>query len=58
MIYELIILNNYLVLSVYIPLIVDIFLSITLTLKFSFISMFMCVIKPILMNKLVILVFG
>jgi hypothetical protein len=52
------ILNNYLLLRVYIILIVDLFVSITLVLKFSFINMFMGIIKSILVNKLVILVFN
>jgi hypothetical protein len=58
MIYELTVLNNYLVLRVYIILIVDLFLSITLIIKFSFISMFMRIIKHNLVNKLFMLVFG
>ena len=37
---------------------VDLFLCITLILKFSFTNMFMGIIKPNLVNKLLILVFG
>jgi hypothetical protein len=58
MMYGLMILNNYLVLRVYVTLIIDFFFSITLILKFSFISMFMDIIKHNLVNKLYMLVFG
>jgi hypothetical protein len=58
MIYELMILNNYLVLRFYVTLIIDFFCNITLIIKFSFISMFMGMIKHNLVNKLFMLVFG
>jgi hypothetical protein len=58
MIYELMILNSYLVLRVYVTLIINFFFSITLILKCSFISMFMGIIKPNLVNTLFILMFG
>jgi hypothetical protein len=51
-------LNSYLVLRVYVTLIIDFFFSINLILKFSFISMFMGIIKHNLVNKLFMLVFG
>jgi hypothetical protein len=52
------ILNSYLVLRFYVTLIIDFFCSITLILKFSFISMFMGIIKHNLVNELFMLVFG
>jgi hypothetical protein len=58
MIYGLMILNSYLVLRFYVILIIDFFCSITLILKFSFISMFMGIIKHNLVNELFMLVFG
>jgi hypothetical protein len=58
MIYGLMILNSYLVLRFYVTLIIDFFCSITLILKFSFISMFMGIIKHNLVNELSMLVFG
>jgi hypothetical protein len=51
-------LNNYLVLRVYVTLIIDFFFSINLIIKFSLISMFMGIIKHNLVNKLFMLVFG
>jgi hypothetical protein len=51
-------LNSYLVLRVYVTLIIDFFFIINLILKFSFISMFMGIIKHNLVNKLFVLVFG
>jgi hypothetical protein len=58
MIYGLMILNSYLVLRFYVTLIIDFFCGITLILKFSFISMFMGIIKHNLVNELFMLVFG
>jgi hypothetical protein len=58
MIYGLMILNNYLVLRFYVILIIDFFCGITLILKFSFISMFIGIIKHNLVNELSMLVFG
>jgi hypothetical protein len=58
MIYGLMILNSYLVLRVYVTLIIDFFCGITLILKFSFISIFMGIIKHNLVNELSMLVFG
>jgi hypothetical protein len=58
MLYGLMILNSYVVLRVYVTLIIDFFCGITLILKFSFISMFMGIIKHNLMNELSMLVFG
>jgi hypothetical protein len=52
------ILNSYLVLRFYVTLIIDFFCGITLILKFSFISMFMSIIKHNLVNELSMLVFG
>jgi hypothetical protein len=52
------ILNSYLVLRVYVTLIIDFFCGITLILKFSFISMFIGIIKHNLVNELSMLVFG
>jgi hypothetical protein len=52
------ILNSYLVLRFYVTLIIDFFCGITLILKFSFISMFMGIIKHNLGNELFMLVFG
>jgi hypothetical protein len=51
-------LNNYLVLRVYVTLIIDLFFSINLIIKFSFISMFMGIIKHNLVNELFMLMFG
>jgi hypothetical protein len=58
MIYRLRILNTYLVLRFYVTLIIDFFCGITLILKFSFISMFMGIIKHKLVNELSMLVLG
>jgi hypothetical protein len=58
MIYGLMILNSYLVLRFYVTLIIDFVCGITLILKFSFIRMFMGIIKHNLVNELFMLVFG
>jgi hypothetical protein len=52
------ILNSYLVLRFYVTLIIDFLCGITLILKFSFISMFIGIIKHNLVNELFMLVFG
>jgi hypothetical protein len=56
MIYGLMILNSYLILRFYVTLIIDFFCGITLIIKFSFISMFMGMIKHNSVNKLFMLV--